>query len=226
MIAVREKVEQRIVLHDISWQGYENLLREIGDRHLRLTYDNGDLEIMTLSFAHENAGEWLGRLVFFLALELNIAICSGGSTTLRKALRKKGLEPDKSFWIKHEQQMRGKKEWDVLSDPPPDLAVEVDITSSSLDRMSIYAALHVPEIWRYDGSTFNVLVLGPGGAYKEKTKSLAFPMLPLKEFARFLRELGSTDEIQLIQSFTAWVRANMAPKQNGHAARKNGKKTR
>src|ERR1043165_9320997 len=121
MIAVREQAEQRIVLHNISWQGYENLLREIGDRHVRLTYDNGDLEIMTLSFAHENAGEWLGRLVFFLAVELNIAICSGGSTTLRKALRRKGLEPDKSFWIKHERHMRGKKEWDVLTDPPPDL---------------------------------------------------------------------------------------------------------
>jgi Uma2 family endonuclease len=88
MVATRQQPEQRIVLHDISWQGYETLLREIGEKHLRVTYDEGELEIMTLSFGHENAGEWLGRLVFFLALELETPLCSGGSTTLRKALRK------------------------------------------------------------------------------------------------------------------------------------------
>src|SRR5207249_815795 len=100
-------------------------------------------------------------------------ICSGGATTLKRSLRKKGLEPDKSFWINHEADMRGKKEWDALTDPPPDLVVEVDITSSSLDRLGIYAALEVPEIWHYDGQAFKVLVLGHHGKYKEKTKSPA-----------------------------------------------------
>ena len=206
MVATLSKLEQRIVLHNVSWQGYETLLREIGECQVRMTYDEGDLEIMTLSFGHENAGEWLGQLIFFLALELKIPICSGGSTTLKKSLRRKGLEPDKSFWIKHEREMRGKREWDADIDPPPDLVVEVDITSSSLDRLGIYAALEVPEIWHYDGERFRVLARTPTGKYKAKSRSLAFPQLPIKGVVRFLKELGSNDEIHLIDSFTRWVR--------------------
>ena len=87
MIAVRERAEQHFVLHSVSWDGYETLLREIGDRHLRMTYDNGDLEFMTLSLGHENAGEWIGRLIFFLAVQWRVPIFSGGSTTLKKAIR-------------------------------------------------------------------------------------------------------------------------------------------
>jgi Uma2 family endonuclease len=142
-------------------------------------------------------------------------LCSGGATTLKRGLRKMGLEPDECFWIAHEKQMRGKKEWDAASDPPPDLAVEIDITSSSLDRMGIYAALKVPEVWRYDGETLKVLVLGPGGKYKEKAKSPTFPWLPLAEFAGFVRKLGSEDEVRLIQQFTQWLRTTVVPRTEG-----------
>lgn len=214
VIKIDEPLE-RLLLTNISWQTYERILDEMGESHYRLTYDDGDLEFMTLSFGHEHAGGWIGRLIFFLALEWNIPICTGGSTTLKKSLRKKGLEPDECFWIKHEEQMRNKKTWDAFTDPPPDLAVEVDITHSSLDRLRIYAALGVPEVWRYDGNSFTVLVLGANGKYKTKTKSLAFPRLPLTEFARFVAKLGSDDEVQLIKEFTAWIREELAPKKNG-----------
>ena len=170
MIATQDRAEQRFLLHSVSWSGYETLLREIGDRHLRITYDNGDLELMMLSFGHENAGEWIGRLIFFLALEWSMPVCSGGSTTLKQAIRKKGLEPNRCFWIEHKKDMRGKKEWDASQDPPPDLAVEVDITSSSLDRMAIYAALGVREVWRFDGQDFEVLAIGAAGKYVKRTK--------------------------------------------------------
>jgi Uma2 family endonuclease len=207
MIATEDRTEQRFVLHDISWDGYESLLREIGDRHLRMTYDNGDLEFMTLSFGHENAGEWIGRLIFFLAVEWRVPICSGGSTTLKKAIRKKGLEPDRSFWIANERALRGKKDWDAQNDPPPDLVVEVDITRSSLNRLGIYSALGVPEVWRYDGRIFSVLSLTSTGRYTERTKSLAFPALPLKSFAGYVARLGTEDEVELIRSFCKWVRS-------------------
>jgi Uma2 family endonuclease len=205
MIAVRERVDQQFVLHSVSWEGYETLLREIGDRHLRMTYDDGELEFMTLSLGHENAGEWIGRLIFFLAVQWNIPIFSGGSTTLKKAIRKKGLEPDKCFWIKYESAIRGKKEWDAQSDPPPDLVVEVDISSSSLNRLGVYAALGVPEIWRFDGRDFSVLLLGSAGRYVQRSKSRAFPPLPIKDFAGFVKKLGAEDEVALIQSFCEWV---------------------
>ncbi len=178
---------------------------------------------MTLSFEHENVGEWIGRLIIFLTLELNIALCSGGSTTLKRSLGRKGLEPDKCFWIKHEKAMRGKKEWDALADPPPDLAVEIDITRSSLDRQSIYAALQIPEIWRYDG-TFKILALGPNGKYKEKLKSPTFPWLPVAGFARFVAALGSDEETRLSQEFIEWLRAEVAPKRSTSRGRKNGRR--
>ncbi|HEX3316197.1 MAG TPA: Uma2 family endonuclease [Gemmataceae bacterium] len=208
MIATQERAEQRFLLSSVSWHGYETLLREIGDRHLRITFDNGDLELMTPSFRRENAGEWIGRLIFFLALEWNLPICSGGSTTLKQAVRQKGLEPDKCFWIEHEKDVRGKKEWDATTDPPPDLAVEVDITRSSLDRMGIYATLGVPEIWRYDGETFEVLALSAAGNYVKKAKSRAFRSLPVKELAEFVVRLGADDEVRQIRSFVEWARTH------------------
>jgi Uma2 family endonuclease len=102
--------EHHILLENITWETYERLLREAGERHIRMTYDNGDLEIMTLSFGHENAGEIIGLLIRALALVLSIPLRSGGSTTLRKKLKRKGLEPDKCYWIKNEKTMCGKGE--------------------------------------------------------------------------------------------------------------------
>jgi Uma2 family endonuclease len=205
MVAIIERPQQ-IVLSGITWGTFERILTETGDRHLRVTYDEGNLEFMTLSFEHENLGKWIARLIFFAALELQIPLSSGGSTTLKHGLRRKGLEPDECFWIQHEEAMRGKKRWRNRADPPPDLAVEIDITSSSLDRLGIYASLRVPEVWRYDGNTFKVLVLGANGKYRRQTKSRAFPTLPLESVSRFIARLGSKDEIHLIQDYIDWLR--------------------
>lgn len=222
MIGVPDKPLEHIVLSNVSWKTFEKLLNEMGESHYRVTYDEGDLEFMTLSFGHENWGEWIGRLIFFIALECGLPLSSGGSTTLKKSARKKGLEPDKCFWLKHEKEMRGKKEWSTLGDPPPDLAVEIDITRSWLDREGIYAALGVPEIWNFDGSTFRVLVLGANGKYREKSKSLAFPWLPIDGFAQFVTMLGGTDEVSLIRKFTEWLRTHIVPKKDADRGRKNG----
>ena len=222
MVVRQERQLQQFVLHNISWETYEKILDEIGETHNRVTYDNGDLEFMTLSLEHENYGEWLGRLIFFIALELKLPLFSGGSVTLKKSLRKVGIEPDRSYWIKHEKEMRGKKRWRAALDPPPDLAVEIDITSGWMDRLEIYAVLEVPEVWRYDGETLKVLILGPNGKYKEKSRSLAFPSLSLAKFAGFVAKLGSTDEVSLIRDFTEWLRTNVAPKKNGATGRRNG----
>jgi Uma2 family endonuclease len=220
MVAVIEKPLSHMVLPRISWETFEKILDEMGDSHYRITYDNGDLEFMTLSFEHESFAEWIGRLIFFIALELRIPLASGGSTTLKQSLRKVGLEPDRCFWLQHENAMRGKKKWNPRTDPPPDLAVEIDITSSWLDRLAVYAALQVPEVWRYDGKALKVLVLAANGKYREKARSSAFPTLPLARFSRFIAKLGSDDEITLIQEFTAWLRAEVV----GKTGRRNGKK--
>jgi len=220
MVTAVEKPPQRFALSGITWGTYERILEEMGESHVRVTYDNGEIEFMTLSFEHENYAEWIGRLIFFVALEMKLPLSSGGSTTLRQSLRKVGLEPDKCFWIAHEKAIRGKKKWNPLTDPPPDLALEIDITSSWLDRLGIYAALTVPEIWRFDGESLKVLILGANGKYKEKSKSLAFPALPMEGFARFVTKLGSADEVRLIQEFTEWLHAKGIVK----LTKKNGRK--
>jgi Uma2 family endonuclease len=161
---------------------------------------------MTLSFAHDNAARWIGRLIAILALDLGIPLRTGGSTTLKASLKKKGLEPDESFWIKNYGLMRGKKQW-TADDPPPDLVVEVDVTHSSLDRISIYAALGVPEIWHFDGETFEALVLGKRGKYRRSTASRSFPILPIASFARFVTDLETVDdETELLKEFRQWLR--------------------
>jgi Uma2 family endonuclease len=212
-----------ILLENISWQTYERLLREAGERHIRLTYDNGDLEIMTLSFGHENTDTLLGRFVETLTLELNIPIRSGGSTTLRKKLKRKGLEPDECYWIENEKTMRNKTKWDAKKDPPPDLAIEVDVSRSTLNRMTIYAALRVPEVWRYKGKKLRVHRLREDGSYEEVDASPTFPYLSIAKLNEFLQSAATVDETTLLRNFTAWVRKQVLPLAQGRLP-KNGKR--
>ncbi|HEY9701826.1 MAG TPA: Uma2 family endonuclease, partial [Allocoleopsis sp.] len=139
---------EQIHLSGISWQTYETLLRELEHRHLRLTYNHGNLEIMSPSPEHERYKETLGRFVENIAEEMNIIIEPFGSTTL-KIKEQIGAEPDKCFYISNLGQIIQKKRLDLTKDPPPDLVIEIDITSSSENRLSVYASLNIPEIWVY-----------------------------------------------------------------------------
>ena len=151
---------QRLVLHHAAWSTYEAMLRELDGRHLRITFAEGSLEIMTLSYEHEKYGRLFDKLVTLLSLGLRVPIASGGSPTLKSSLRDKGLEPDQCYWIKHERRMRDRTAFDGETDPAPELAIEADVTHSSLDRLAIYAALGVPEVWRFDGLRLLVYRLG------------------------------------------------------------------
>lgn len=221
-VANIEEQRQHMVFRHVSWATFEALLDEMGEVHRRAAYFAGEFELMTVSFEHDSYSRWIGLLIFFVALEMKIPLRAGGSTTLKDTLLEAGLEPDECFWIRHEMHMRSKKKWDALTDPPPDLAVEIDITTSWMDRLAIYAALKVPEVWRYDGKKLRVLFLGAGGKYRERTRSVAFPMLPLEGFARFIAKLEGAEETTLIQEFTEWLREEVVPKKNGGARRKNG----
>lgn len=209
---------RRVVLHGLNWRVYDAILNAFEDRPIRLTYDRGSLEIMSPSYRHESAGHFLGRMIDAFTEELNIPIKGGKSTTFRRQDLDRGLEPDECYWVAHQAEVAGKLDIDLTVDPPPDLAIEVDITSSPLDRLGIYAALGVPELWRYDGGQLTVLVLQADGTYAPQPESLAFPLLPMDAVARFLREGQSApDETAWIRSFRAWVRVQILPRvaQNG-----------
>jgi Uma2 family endonuclease len=202
--------EQRFVLKTADWKMYREISSALVNRHVRLTYDRGRLEFMTLSFLHENSSNLLGRLIEVLTEELDMPLRSAGSTTLNREDLDKGLEPDQGYYLENEAKVRDKDEIDLTQDPPPDLAVEVDISRSSLNRLGIYAAMGVPEVWRYDGDTLAVYELNENGQYDRVDKSPHFPFLPLAEVVGFLKKSHSMSETQLIRGFRAWVREQQA----------------
>ena len=207
--------EQRFVLRDVGWDGYEAMLKLVGDRRsVRITYDRGDLELMSPSLDHEEFGRLLARLIDTVTEELRIPCRGLKSTTWRKQLKDRGLEPDECFYLARFPQVRGKRKIDLSVDPAPDLAIEVEISRSALDRMGIYAALGVSEVWRFDGETLLVEQLQADGTYTTVAASPSLPMLPLDEVVRWVREFETIeDQTEWIRQFREWVRQTLVPGQ-------------
>jgi Uma2 family endonuclease len=214
MITTRIPHRQKLILDNVSWNEYTRLLRSFEGHHLRLTYDQGMLEIMTLSHEHEGLGWFLDKLVFVLTEELTLPIKGGGSTTFRKKKKHKGLEADNCYWIAHEADVRGKTVIKLSIDPPPDLAIEVDISRSSMNRMRIYAAIKVPEVWRHDRNGLAFLVLNSLGKYDPVAVSPAFPVpIMPADLLPFIAMRNQMDENAVIRQFRAWIRAQLAANQ-------------
>jgi Uma2 family endonuclease len=200
---------QRLVLHDISWRRYLRLLDIFNGHNIRLTYDEGTLEIMTLSSEHERYKRLLDRLIYALADEFDKAVASYGSTTLKSGREAKGLEPDECYWFKDEQTVRFMKRFDPRRYPPPELVVEIDVTHSSVDRLSIYAAFLVPEVWRYDGQNLTCLWLNQTGGYTAHERSRVFPNLAIADVAHYLALAATIGEMDMVRQFRAWVRDHL-----------------
>jgi Uma2 family endonuclease len=198
---------QHIVLDDISWDLYERLLEAVEYRSLRLTYNDGVLQMMAPLFEHEKWKGWIGRLIEYMAVERRIAVVSAGSTTFRRKERSKGLEPDECYYVANADSIRRKRVLDLSIDPPPDLGIEVDIWSGSVARQPIYQALGIPELWRFDGQRITVLRLNPDGSYETVSDSGVFPFLPMKQFEAFVLRLESENLILVLDEFRAWVRS-------------------
>jgi Uma2 family endonuclease len=197
--------EQRLRLSNIPWDTYVLYSDGLGPRHIRVTYDRGEMEIMTLSSKHERRKKLLAQLVEALTEEMKMDRASGGSMTCRREDLKRGLEGDECYWIENEPLVRGRDQIDLAVDPPPDLAMEIEVSRSTMNRMAIYAAIRVPEVWCWDGETLRVFLLTSRGTYKQSDRSRAFPFLPLAEFVKFMKQTDKS-ETELLRSFRAWVR--------------------
>jgi Uma2 family endonuclease len=200
-------LDEHVLLRGISWNTYQAILDEIeGNRRLYLTYDEGDLEIMSPSPRHESAKRLIGRMVEAYTEELGIPIRSLGSTTFTRQVMKKGLEPDECYYLEHELLIRGKEDLNLDEDPPPDLAIEVDVTRRVLKRFPIYSALGFPEIWQYIRGVIKVHTLDQNGVYVVGDTSKCLPQLPVVKLPDFIRTGNDTDETTWIRGFRAWVR--------------------
>lgn len=201
-----------VQLSGIGWRTYSRLLRLFAEQPgVRLTYDRGELEIMSPSLEHDDDRRFLGILVFVLTEELGLPLKQGGSTTLRRRLRRRGIEADACFWIANAARMAGRRRLDLRTDPPPDLAAEVDVSHSSLDRLAIYAALRVPEVWRLEGDVLTFYVLGADGRYQAAAASRSFPLVTPADLLPFIqgaRQAG--DENVVARRFREWVRQRTA----------------
>lgn len=153
-------------LEGVSWDEYESLLEQTRERRLRFTFDNERLEITTRECQREWLASLIGSMIDLTAIVLGIAFQSGGSTRMKQKSKKRGLEPDRCYWFHHEKLMRGKKRYDIKVDPPPELVLEIDVTRSAIKRMPIYAAMRVPEVWRFKGELLKAYILQPDGTYK------------------------------------------------------------
>lgn len=199
---------QRVLLQNITWTELEAILEELGEhRAARIAYDQGMLEIMAPLPEHEFDKEIISDLVKALLEELDIEFLSLGSTTFKNQFMEKGIEPDQCFYIKNEALVRGKKQLDLAIDPPPDLALEIDITSRT--HPNIYQALQVPELWRFENGKLQINVLVDGN-YVVSQSSLNFPSLPLIDvILQFLERSRTAGRNATIKSFRNWVREQL-----------------
>lgn len=202
---------QRFLLSGIAWDRYEAMLHAIGDRAVRVTYDRGSLELMSPSAAHEEFGQLFGLAIQALAEELGFPCRGLKSTTWRRELVDRGIEADECFYLASLGRVLGKRSIDLDRDPPPDLAIEIEVSRDALDRLGIYAALGIPEIWRFDGESLRALQLQSDATYAERDRSPALPFVPLIELSRFVQRGAGADHATWGRQFRAWVHDAILP---------------
>ncbi|HST21740.1 MAG TPA: Uma2 family endonuclease [Blastocatellia bacterium] len=193
-------------LEHITWNEYEQLLEEM-DEHpgMRVSYDEGRVEIMSPTHEHEAYKDFCTGLARILSEELGIPVETAGSTTYKRKQLMKGAEPDGSFYVQNARAIIGKRHIDLSVDPPPDVVVEIDITSESLDKFPIYAAFGVPEIWRYDGEHAQIYHL-VNQSYVEVAQSLAFACLTAQALTDFIEQSKTEGQSVALAAFRQWVR--------------------
>jgi Uma2 family endonuclease len=210
----QETVVRRLTLRGVPWSLYEQLLELVGDGLPRMTYDRGMLEMEVLSKRHE-ALKWIaGRFIEAYADETGLGYEHTGSTTWRREEIEGGLEADESYYIQNYARIRG-REVDLAVDPPPDLAVEIDLSPPDVEKASIYARLGVPEIWRWREGRLVVLVRQEGGEYAEQPRSLALPDFPLGELAVALAGYPQVEPARAVAEFRRGLRGKQV--QRGEA---------
>jgi Uma2 family endonuclease len=194
---------EKHLYYGVSWDTYVQLLEELGDdKGVRLTFNRGVLEIMSPKRLQGQITRLVDMVVTLLAFELGLNVDNCGAMTLRIVSAQRGGEPDSCFYIANEAAVRGVEEIDLQVHPPPDVVLEVDITSPSLDKFGLYLAARVPEVWRYDGAPMCFHVLAEA-QYETASHSVCFPHLAAQMLERYLaigREQGSTAMLQAVKS--------------------------
>lgn len=195
-----------VLLHNIPWSTYESLLRDRGEaRSPLLTYDRGDLLIMPTSLEHEEPFYLINILIHVIAEEFEIEWRDYGHPTYKREDLHRGFEPDSCFYFKNELQMRGKKQLNLPADPPPDLVIEIDVTHHSLNKLPLFAAFGIPEVWRFDGQQIEIYVLS-GDRYLPFNNSLSLPFLAAETVTTFVLQGMRMGRLEWLKQIKKWAR--------------------
>ncbi|MEM9212978.1 MAG: Uma2 family endonuclease [Cyanobacteria bacterium P01_F01_bin.150] len=212
--------EKRLVFRDLDWQRYQ-ALREIlsrgpgnaqgtqgpapsiVNRNIHFTYLNGTLEVTMPLEIHEFATRLIEKFIWILVLELGMKVKTMGSTTLDRERLDRSAEPDNAYYIQNQPLVAG-RDVDLDRDPPPDLVVEVDITHTDINKLTLYAAMGIPEFWRYNGELWRIYAL-QNGEYKEVEASPTFPSVPKEKLYEFLA-IARQDEVEAELMLREWLR--------------------
>jgi len=198
--------ETRVLLENITWQTFKTMLAEMGsERANKISYRQGNIEIMTPLKPHESSNRLIEVFVGVLCEELGLEVNRVGSLTLTRDDLEYGAEPDSSYYIQNELLVREKENIDLAFDPPPDLVLEVEYSRPKIDKFKLYAAMGIPEFWRYNGTTLRVYILA-NGQYSETQTSPTFAAIPIKEIPRFIEESKKIGQIAVTRAFRTWVK--------------------
>jgi Uma2 family endonuclease len=206
-VATPVLAEERVVLQNVTWQLYELMLAQLGEnRSVRLAYDQGILELMSPLMPHERSKRLLEKLIDIVLEELDIPAVSVGSMTCKREDLGRGSEPDSGYYIQNEPLIRYRETVNLEEDPPPDLVLEVEYSRSAVNKLKLYAAMGVPEFWRYNGKTLRIYQLF-GQEYVQQENSLTFSPILVAEFPQFMQEAKDIGEVAMMKKFRAWVRS-------------------
>ena len=210
--------EDRFVIPQVDWEGYERIYELCDRKGIRVTYDRGRLELMTPWPIHEQYSKCLSVFVEAMFEELFIPFGCGGSTTFRSKAKGRGIEPDSCYFLQDVDRLKplARGPWNSMTDPSPDLAIEVDMTSSSLDRLGIYAALGVGEVWRFDGETITAHCPLPDGSSTTESRSKLYPWLPFEEVVARVHEYGHGQDLSWRRSVRTWLRDEIGPRRDAY----------
>jgi Uma2 family endonuclease len=209
MVAPQKTIDQFVVLRNVSWETFERLLADHEDSAgVRLYYDNGMLEIKVPSAKHEEPNRTLAQLIEVLAEEMNLDLRRLGSTTFKRYDLLKGFEPDSSFYIQNAEAIAGKATLDLIVDPPPDIVIEIDITSDSLNKFPIFAGLGIPEVWHYDDEMVTIYKL-EGDCYVKAEYSPTFPLVTSELATQFLEESAQMKSTAWLRRVREWARVQL-----------------
>ncbi len=196
-----------VIFRDVGWEEYEHLLAQVGEASgLRISYNDGTLQVMSPSSEHEIYSRFIEQMVGLVRVRHRINIRFFGSSTMKKRKNVKGTEPDACFYVQSTPLIGNRMQLDFTVDPPPDIAVEIDIHHGSLDKFPIYAALGVSEIWRFDGQQLTIHQLDQD-TYITVENSRALPVLTSRDLTEFLTRLREEGEFQTILAFDEWLQA-------------------